>query len=196
MSTTITKSSSNSLIVIVVAAFAVVVVACGSGEPEKEPDCVPDPDAKPVVVEKKIERFGLGKAGAKELVDHDWCRACVLSRANFASCQKVYSDEKGLLEDREPLKQKARDTACDDAGFKKGECPDKAIISIVCKGEKPPEGTMPPGKAVQDLFKALNPNHPALAAPDREGETPVSDGKPEKVTDPVQDKKSATPIIE
>ena len=136
--------------------FVLAAVLSGCSSTVEEPDCVPDPDAKPIVIEKKYERVGLGKAGKEALKKHDWCRACVMSKMGFASCQKVYSDEPGKLEDKNPLRGKAREKACTDAGFKKGKCPDSAIISIICKGDPAPAGTKPPGDAVQDLFQALN----------------------------------------
>ena len=134
--------------------FAAALGCCSSTV--EEPDCVPDPNAKPIVIEKKYERYGLGKGGKEALKQHDWCRACVMSNMGFASCQKVYSDEPGELKDKNPLRGKAREKACADAGFKKGKCLDTAIISIICKGDPPPTGTKAPGDAVQDLFQALN----------------------------------------
>jgi hypothetical protein len=133
----------------------------GCGSEEKDPECVDPPAAEKAPA---VERFGLGKAGAKELKDHDWCRACVMSKVGFASCQRVYSDEPGTLPDRAPLRAKAREKACDDAGFKKGECPDGAVINLLCKDDKLPEGTKTPGEAVQDLFKSLNPAAPTGGA--------------------------------
>ncbi len=136
--------------------FVLAAVFAGCSSTPEEPDCVPDPNAKPIVIEKKYERVGLGKAGKEALKKHDWCRACVMSNMGFASCQKVYSDEPGKLEDNNLLRGKAREKACADAGFKKGKCLDTAIISIICKGDPPPTGTKAPGDAVQDLFQALN----------------------------------------
>ena len=136
--------------------FVLAAVLAGCSSAAEEPDCVPDPNAKPIVIEKKYERVGLGKVGKEALKKHYWCRACVMSKMGFASCQKVYSDEPGELKDKNPLKGKARDKACTDAGFKKGSCPDSAIISILCKGDPPPVGTKAPGDAVQDLFQSLN----------------------------------------
>ncbi len=136
--------------------FVLAAVLAGCSSAAEEPDCVPDPNAKPIVIEKKYERVGLGKAGKEALKKHDWCRACVMSKMGFASCQKVYSDEPGERKDKNALKGKARDKACTDAGFKKGSCPDSAIISILCKGDPPPAGTKAPGDAVQDLFQSLN----------------------------------------
>ena len=136
--------------------FVLAALLAGCSSTVEEPDCVPDPNAKPIVIEKKYERVGLGKAGKEALKKHDWCRACVMSKMGFASCQKVYSDEPGELKDKKSLKGKAREKACADAGFKKGSCPDSAIISIICKGDPPPAGTKLPGDAVQDLFQSLN----------------------------------------
>ena len=136
--------------------FVLAAVLFGCSSTVEEPDCVPDPNAKPIVIEKKYERVGLGKAGKKALEKHDWCRACVMGKVGFASCQKVYSDEPGEVEDKNLLRGKAREKGCSDAGFKKGECPDSAIISIICKGDPPPAGTKSPSDAVQDLYQALN----------------------------------------
>ena len=174
--------------------LSVLVLAAalaGCSSTVEEPDCVPDPNAKPIVIEKKYERFGLGKAGKEELKKHDWCRACVMSNMGFASCQKVYSDEPGKLEDNSLLKAKARDKACTDAGFKKGSCPDNAIISIICKGDPPPTGTKAPGDAVQDLFQALN--KPGAAKVDvkvKPRAEPKADSKVEPKAEP------KAPIIE
>jgi len=156
--------------------LAVAMPAC-SGE-EKEPDCVPAEGVEPVVVERRIERFGLGKAGAADLVDHDWCRACVMSTKGFASCQKVYSDEPGRLADRDPLKAKARDKACADAGYRKGECPDGAIISASCKDDPAPEGIKTAGQAVQDLFQSLNPPGGAAESQPRPAQQPEPPSAP------------------
>ncbi len=86
--------------------LAVVLLRCSSTV--EEPDCEPDPNAKPIVIEKKYERVGLGKAGKKALEKHDWCRACVMSKAGYASCQKVYSDEPGEVKDKKILRGKNR----------------------------------------------------------------------------------------
>ncbi len=171
--------------------FVLAAVLSGCSSTVEEPDCVPDPDAKPIVIEKKYERVGLGKAGRKALEKHDWCRACVMSKMGFASCQKVYSDEPGELKDKKLLRGKAREKACTDAGFKKGECLDSAIISIICKGDPPPTGTKSPGDAVQDLFQALN--KPEAAKVDVKVQ-PRAEPKGEPKTDSKAEPKA--PIIE
>jgi len=152
------------------AAVAIALTFSACKTEEKEPDCVPDPNAAPKKIEKKVERFGLGKVGQDKLKENEWCRACVMSRSNFASCQRVYAEQPGKIDDKGPLKKRALDKACADAGYPKDECPQSAVISVLCKGDPPPTGTKAPGAAVQDLFKALNPNPPDMASSGKGGD--------------------------
>jgi len=189
----IQRAITGSVTLITALVFVMTQLLAGCGTREEEPDCVTDPNAKPVVIEKKVETFGLGKVGDKEKRNNDWCRACVMSRANFASCQRVYADAPGDVEDKAPLKKKALDKACADAGYKTGECPDSALISMMCKGEKPPEGTKGAAEAVQDLFQKLNPAPPSVAVPDKGAKVPdveAGGGAAEKKDQP------PAPIIE
>jgi hypothetical protein len=78
--------------------------------------------------------------------DADYCRACVMARAGFASCQRVWGAKD---ESREALKQRAIEKACKDAGYTINACPPQAIISNVCKGDPPPPGTMSAGEALK-----------------------------------------------
>jgi hypothetical protein len=127
---------------------------CSSGGKETEEECVDPPEAADGAKKTvKLERFGLGKAGEEDRKDKDWCRACVMSRIGYASCQRVYaaSDD----EDRESLRAKAREKACLDAKFPKDACPDEAVINLLCKGDAPPPGTPDPGTALQNLYQKL-----------------------------------------
>jgi hypothetical protein len=135
-----------------------------SGE-SKDPDCVDPPKqaAEPEGKPTKVERFGLGRAGDEDKEKKDWCRACVMSKVGYASCQKVYADEPG--EARDALRARARAKACSDAKFPKDQCPDSAVISLLCKGDPPPAGTTNPGTALQNLHQALSGGPLPAAAP-------------------------------
>ncbi|MFO8072673.1 MAG: hypothetical protein R6V85_12450 [Polyangia bacterium] len=142
------------------AAFSIAIWGCSSSE-KSEPDCV-RPDAATARKQVKIERFGLGRAGQRDKSELDWCRACVMSDLGYASCQRVYAREKG--EERESIRARARKKACRDAKLSEDECTAEKIISVLCKGDPPPEGTPSPSDALQNLYQALQGEGPA--APD------------------------------
>lgn len=144
-------------------------VGC-SGEKQPDEECV-DPPKKAVkqdAPKTKLERFGLGRAGDENKDQKNWCRACVMSKVGYASCQKVYADQPD--EPRDALKARARAKACQDAKFPTDACPDGAVISLLCKGDPPPAGTPDPGTALQNLHQALSSGKPltptGTAAPD------------------------------
>ncbi len=137
--------------VLLAAAISIAVCGCSSSK-ESEPDCV-RPDAATAAKQVKIERFGLGRADQRDKSELDWCRACVMSDLGYASCQRVYAREKG--EKRESIRARAREKACRDAELSEDECTAEKIISILCKGDPPPEGTPPPSVALQNLHEAL-----------------------------------------
>jgi hypothetical protein len=115
----------------------------------KEVECRDPQPASQNTPAKKLDSFGA--AGARERSpDDDWCRACVMGPKGWASCQTVYAKSKG--ESREALKESSKEKACDDAGFEKGGCPDKAVLGITCKGDKPPPGSEDAAKAMQAVF--------------------------------------------
>jgi hypothetical protein len=99
----------------------------------KEVECRDPQPASQNTPAKKLDSFGA--AGARERSpDDDWCRACVMGPS------------------REALKESSKEKACDDAGFEKGGCPDKAVLGITCKGDKPPPGSEDAAKAMQAVF--------------------------------------------
>ena len=89
-----------------------------------------------------------------------------MSKVGYASCQKVYA--KAENEPRTELKARARATACADAKFRKDQCPDSAVISLLCKGDAPPAGTPDPGTALQNLHQALSSGKAPKPAADAE----------------------------
>jgi len=104
-----------------------------------------------------VERISLGRAGRGEAVDKDgdWCRACIWSAVGFVSCQRVYAGSAD--ESRDSIRARARATACKDAGWPVDACPDDKVMSVSCKGDAAPEGTLEPGVALQKLYRELNP---------------------------------------
>ena len=149
------------------AAWALVLPSCSSDK--KEPDCVPAAGAKtdgdgktyemtPLLVDKEAKK------------NNDWCRACIMGPKGYASCQRVYGDTP--TEPRDVIRQRARTKACVDSGFPADGCPDKATIGITCKGDPPPPNAGDPAKALQDLYKKLNPPN---AKPESGGVKPPSD---------------------
>ena len=132
-----------------------LVSGCSGQGKEAEEECV-DPPPEAVAGAKKTvtaERFGLGKAGDENKEDKDWCRACVMAKIGYASCQRVFADAPG--EERDAIRSRARAKACADAQYPKDACPDQAVINIQCKGEAPPPGTPDPGSALQNLFQKM-----------------------------------------
>jgi hypothetical protein len=148
-------------------ALAAALIGCSSAKQDKdaEKECVDPPAAAADKARKtvKVERFGLGRAGEEDKESKDWCRACVMSKIGYASCQRVFAAKPD--EPRESLKARARDKACVDAKFPVDACPDQAVISNVCKGEPPPAGTTDQGTALQNLYKALQGDKPPADKP-------------------------------
>jgi len=146
-------------------ALAVVTwlaAGCSGKKEQEEQECV-DPPPEANAGEKKtvkLERFGLGKAGDEGKEQKDWCRACVMSKVGYASCQRVFADKEG--EDRDTLRKRARDKACVDAKFEADACPEEAVINIQCKGDVPPPGTPDPGTALQNLYKKMGGGQPKV----------------------------------
>jgi hypothetical protein len=128
---------------------------CSGKGKEADKECV-DPPPEAVAGAKKtvtIERFGLGKAGSEDKEKKDWCRACVMAKMGYASCQRVFAETPD--EERDSIRARARAKACADAKYPKDACPDQAVINIQCKGEAPPPGTPDPGTALQNLFEKM-----------------------------------------
>jgi hypothetical protein len=160
-------------------------MGCSGEKKDGDKDCVDSPEGTaPIAKSVKVERYGLGRAGDEDKESKDWCRACVMSKLGYASCQRVFAETTG--ESKDSLRASARKQACADAKFPKGGCPDSAVINIQCKGEPAPAGTPDPGTALQNLYKAMGggqagPGAPAAAA--AAGEKPAADGDaPEEPT--------------
>jgi len=135
-------------------AVGVLAASCSSKGKEADKECVDPPEAAAGAQKTvKVERYGLGKAGDEDKEDKDWCRACVMSKLGYASCQRVFAGAPG--EDREAMRARARSKACADAKYPEDACPDQAVINIQCKGEPPPPGTPDPGTALQNLFQSM-----------------------------------------
>ena len=151
----------------VIAGLIVLLAACSKKDAEL--DCVePEPPAtqkKQSVTRKKL---GATKGGGARKAGADWCRACVFGPKGWASCQVAYAENQG--EDRQAIKDRAREKACDDAGFAKGKCPTQAVKAITCKGDKAGAKTKDPAKELQKLFF---PKNGAGAKPVAEKKTPV-----------------------
>jgi hypothetical protein len=138
----ISKIRSTGLVVLL--AVGLCLAAC---KPEsEEPDCVP---AEPAKVEKKAKVKKVRRVSTIDKKKADWCRACVMGPKGWASCQVAYG-EPG--EDREVVRARSREKACDDAGFEKGKCPDKAVLAIKCKGDQPKATSGDPARALQKAF--------------------------------------------
>lgn len=110
---------------------------------QPQPDCIPSTDAP---IDAEVVRTPVPVDYSKS----DWCRICVMSKNNFASCQRVHALDKN--ESRESIKKRARDKACKDAGFEINACPDSAIIGAACKGDASPASAPAAGKALQKMF--------------------------------------------
>ncbi|MDD5306268.1 MAG: hypothetical protein PHU25_03000 [Deltaproteobacteria bacterium] len=108
----------------------------------------PDPAKGAAGKKARIERRNLGRVGDDD-PNADWCRACVMGPKGFASCQRALAESPA--ETKDVLRAKARDRACKDSGFT-GECPDKAVIGMFCKGDQPPKDGLTPGKALQQIY--------------------------------------------
>ena len=126
-------------------ALAMFSVACSS---DKEKECVDPPGTEGKV--QKVTRTHLGTNNRPADPNADWCRACVMGPKGWASCQIAYATKMG--EDRAQIKERSRQKACLDAGFKKGECPESALKDITCKGDPTPEGADKMGEALQKIF--------------------------------------------
>ncbi len=130
-----------------VAVAALLISALGCSRAREE-ECVDPP--KSATTKKKYTHDQLGKVPQTPDPNADWCRTCVKSPKGWASCQLVYATEAG--EDRAEVKKRSRQRACDDAGYAKGACPDKAVIAVSCKGDAPPVSPAEAQKALQRLF--------------------------------------------
>lgn len=138
MITATIKMGISSLLV----AGLLIFVGCSGEAPAN--DCPDVPAAAPTQV---VEETPLKINHAP---DADFCQACVMAKAGFASCQRVWA--MGPDDDREKMKKKSLAKACLDAGYSPdGGCPPKAIISNLCKGETPPTG----GASVGDILKQM-----------------------------------------
>ncbi len=126
-----------------------LLLAAGCSSQKKAQECEDQP--KRVVESTELGKVGVTAFKDKRDPDTDRCVACVMSPAKYATCQTVYAKSKD--EKRDSIRARAREKACDDAGFKKGECPDSAVISLVCKGEPRPDNATDPGRAIQKLFQ-------------------------------------------
>ena len=153
-------------------ATALAVAGCSSKREKADEECVETPESAAAKAKQdvKVERFGLGKAGAEDKEGKDWCRACVMSTLGYASCQRVHAEKPD--ESRDSIRARARAKACADAKYPADKCPDTAVISNQCKDEPPTEGTPNPGKALQNLYQSLG----GSGAP-KTG-SPASDAKP------------------
>jgi hypothetical protein len=110
----------------------------------EEPECIPS--GKVNVVE--VEKIPLPKGDLQKYRNKlDQCHACVKAPAGFYSCQVAWQKRN---ETREELKKKAKELACEDAGYEKGKCPDEAVRLVQCKGDTPPKET-----ALSRSFKRL-----------------------------------------
>ena len=115
----------------------IILLLLAACEVKKEaPECpAEEPEANTTVL-KKSHRHG------------DWCRACVMGQ-QWASCQTVRAESES--DGRAVLKARALERACNDAGYKKGDCPEAAIISRICKGDDKP-GDSASAEALQRVF--------------------------------------------
>ena len=159
----IKKNVNGALLVALVSALA---AGCWN---KAEPECEAP---APVAAKKKTERKPLQaiNVSAQEKRDKDWCRACVMGPKGWASCQTAYAFEES--ETRESLKGRAREKACDDAGFEKNACPDKAVLAVLCKGEDPPSGSENVAKALQSAFLKSKAGAGEKAAKPEQGQKP------------------------
>ncbi len=136
------------LTVPVLAGLIVLLAACSSKKDEAV-DCV-DPPAAQKKQSGTREKLGVAKGVGVRKAGADWCRACVFGPKGWASCQVAYAENQG--EDRQAVRDRARQKACDDAGFAKGKCPADAVKAMTCKGDKPGAKVKDPAKALQKLF--------------------------------------------
>lgn len=137
MSTATIRMGVSSLL----AAGLFVFVGCSGEAPAN--DC---PDVPAAVTTQMVET----PLKIDHAPDADFCQACVMAKAGFASCQRVWAT--GPDDDRVKLKKRSLAKACLDAGYAPSEpCPPKAIISNLCKGETPPTG----GESVGDILKKM-----------------------------------------
>ncbi len=124
--------------------IVMLILSCSQNK-NKEEECVdpPESEKKTKIVTRDRIRINRGIDKSKA----DWCRTCVMGPKGWASCQVVYADSDS--ESRDAVKARSREKACDDAGFKKGVCPEKAVIGVSCKGDKSSDKQ---AKAVKDVF--------------------------------------------
>lgn len=128
-------------------ALALALAGCEKKEEVKCEDLKPaTQQPKP---KKSLEPLSMLAAGNRD-PSSDWCRTCVMGPKGWASCQTVYAENKE--ESRDAIKVRSREKACDDAGFAKGQCPDKAVLGVTCKGDKAPAGNDRAVKGMQAVF--------------------------------------------
>lgn len=155
------------------------MVYMGGCQKEAPPEECVDSGKAPMVIEKTPLRL-------KQKKSDDFCQACVMAKAGFASCQRVWK-LKG--EERAALKTRAKKKACEDAGYTLETCPEKALISNICKGDPPPPGTTSAGKALQNFTVKSKKFIP------RQEPTPSSKSSPGDAAS-TGDTKPAGPVIE
>ncbi len=153
------------------AGCAALVIGCSSKEQEQE--CVDPPAAEKTT--KTVTHDNLGRVSAPAKKGGDWCRTCVMGPKGWASCQVAHAEKEG--EDRATIKARARERACDDAGFPKGQCPDKAVLAVTCKGDKKPGSAEDPARALQKMF-----------FPKKTGDKETPSDKADKATPPASEK--------
>lgn len=128
-------------------ATLVVAVLFLFGCKQEEPECIPS--GKKNIVE--VEKSPLPKIKTKKKQkDLDYCKACVRSATGFFSCQTAW-EKTG--EKRVAIKERAKAKACQDAGYKEGECPSSAVLLQQCKGD---EKTMKPTKLTNAMKNLLS----------------------------------------
>lgn len=164
------------------AQFALIVGVIGCGQGNAEQECVPADTAAAKV--NKISRTQIRIDDSKERANANWCRSCILGPKGWASCQVAWDATNE--EAREALEARARDLACKDAGFGAGQCPPAPNFNTRCKGDKIPEGSVTPGKALQNIYLKktgrdstlkLVPTKPSTAV--NESEKPTDEKPPE-----------------
>ncbi|MCP4676669.1 MAG: hypothetical protein GY854_14390 [Deltaproteobacteria bacterium] len=145
---TLNKIVNRTLLPVPVLIGFIVLFACSSKKDEAA-DCVDPPAAQKKQVVTR-ENLGVTKGAGGRKAGADWCRACVFGPKGWASCQVAYAENEG--ENRQAVKDRARQKACDDAGFAKGKCPQEAVKAMTCKGDKPGKKSKDPAKELQKLF--------------------------------------------
>ena len=184
------RRQKNALSVLLISAL-ILFIGCSNKPKSKEEECAD---------ETKTAKAASGdkKASATSKKDRDWCRACVVGPHGFMSCQRV--TQQGS-ESRGELRQKARDKACEDSGFRKDACPDNKVIALSCKGDTPPKDKTAAGKAMLKalktsgplILKKPDPNQPTPTIAPREGKPP-KESAPSEEAPPKPKGKTKTPV--